>query len=601
MLCIRFVMPLFLIAAWSAYPQSLGFESSYLRVEMAANQPNFAVLAVDSLGKGKLDLNAMLPVGKPDQTYSAVRQGNTIEYRGWTFEFREQGFAIRSVYLRDAAPKPLTLSFDPVLCHATLIGLFNDAGNIVLPALLHFPDHGTLRITSSTKGLSLGYDALRGTENFVRVTLPPATAEQPSIEYQFDVVAIYPNPGGFANDPRYDGFRRDFLNILQINPRLRVLANHAASDPCAFTVYMYSAMATHMPPLAPGLSALDILRQTLDRYVSGMKAYGMALYNGDKQLPYDFLDTYPSLVMAASDYVLASSNKNWLAVNYPAIRGWAEKMIEFDRDGDGLMEYPASGNSGSWSPELTVRPSNWWDTIGFGHKDAYANALAYAAFTRMARVARIAGQSADAQRYQSRADQLKQVYYRTFYNPATGVLAGWKSADGQLHDYYFLFVNGAAVTYGLVTREQGNRIWDRLLAKMSEVGYRNFELGLPGNLIPIRREDYVTRDKRWGGPQNEDGSDGFQIYENGGATACYGYFTIEALRMLGRDKEAGAILYPMLKGFENGGFQGRGPNGMTYDWKAWDGTPWGYEGLLVDGYMTLLAAMPEESKRGRVR
>jgi hypothetical protein len=47
----------------------------------------------------------------------------------------------------------------------------------------------------------------------------------------------------------------------------------------------------------------------------------------------------------------------------------------------------------------------------------------------------------------------------------------------------------------------------------------------------------------------------------------------------------------MLRGFEEGGFQGRGSNGMTYDWKAWDGTPHGYEGLLVDGYQALLAVL----------
>ena len=43
----------------------------------------------------------------------------------------------------------------------------------------------------------------------------------------------------------------------------------------------------------------------------------------------------------------------------------------------------------------------------------------------------------DAQLYASRAEKLRSVYFDTFYNPATGVLAGWKSADGKLHDYYF--------------------------------------------------------------------------------------------------------------------------------------------------------------------
>ena len=33
---------------------------------------------------------------------------------------------------------------------------------------------------------------------------------------------------------------------------------------------------------------------------------------------------------------------------------------------------------------------------------------------------------------------------------------------------------------------------------------------------------------------------------------------------------------------------------MSNDWKAWDGTPWGYEGFLVDGYYALLAVLVRE-------
>ena len=318
----------------------------------------------------------------------------------------------------------------------------------------------------------------------------------------------------------------------------------------------------------------------------------MANYKDDPNLKYDFLDTYPSLVMASADYVRASHDRVWLTKNYAVVKRWADRMIAFDSDGDGLMEYPVSGNSGSWPQQITLRPSNWWDTVGFGHKDAYANALAYRAFNDMAELARMNGRSDDASLYAQRASKLKAVYYDTFYNPATGVLAGWKSADGKLHDYYFLFVNGMAVTHGLLTKEQGNRVWDKLLAKMKDVGYTRFELGLPGNLIRVLPGDYADKNHRFGYSEKEDGSDGFQVYENGGATSCWAYYTIQALRDLGRDKEADAILFPMLKAFEDGGFQGRGPNGMTYDWKDWNGGPHGYEGLLVDGYSTLLAALP---------
>jgi len=47
----------------------------------------------------------------------------------------------------------------------------------------------------------------------------------------------------------------------------------------------------------------------------------------------------------------------------------------------------------------------------------------------------------------------------------------------------------------------------------------------------------------------------------------------------------------MLKSFEDGKFQGKGANGKTNDWKRWDGTPEGYEGLLVDGYMALMSVL----------
>ena len=126
---------------------------------------------------------------------------------------------------------------------------------------------------------------------------------------------------------------------------------------------------------------------------------------------------------------------------------------------------------------------------------------------------------------------------------------------------------------------------------MKEVGYTNFELGLPGNLIPVIRSDYTDLLLEVGGGKREDNLDGFQIYENGGATACFTYFTIHALQKLGRKKDADAILLPLLKSMSEGNFQGKGANGRTKDWKTWTGEGWGYEGFLVDNYMFLLTVL----------
>jgi hypothetical protein len=582
------------------------FQSSFLRVELALNQPAFTVLAVDSLGKKKLAKNPLRAPGA-GKSYEVRKSGTRFEYRltgspasapVWCFEFSDRQVKLRSNYSPGNSAPPISLDINPHVSRGTLLGLFNDDGTIRLPAVLHLPNLGTFRITATQgKGLALGYDALRHKDkkvrinDFVKVSIPGASAVNPQVAYTLDVVEIWPGPRQLAQDPRFDGFRRDWLDIFQLAPRFRALANHAASDVVPFTTFEYSAMAVRTPPLAPGLTANDLIRATLDRYLSGMKGYGQVGYiPNDATNPYDYTDTYPSLLITASDYVQGSKDDVWLKKNYAGIKDWAAKMLAMDK-GTGMIEFPVSGNSGIWDKKFSLHAANWWDDIGFGHLDAYGNALAYKALLDMAELAKRAGQPDDAKLYAARAEKLRSVYFDTFYNPATGVLAGWKSADGQLHDYYFTFVNGVAITYGLIPRDTANKIMDRMLAKMKEVGYTHFEYGLPGNLIPIRQDDYLEARQEWGGGTKADGSDGFQVYENGGATACYAYFTIQALYQLGRHKEGDAILFPMLKSFEDGGFQGSAPNGRSYDWKSWEGKPYGYEGLLVDGYLTLLSVL----------
>ena len=591
---------------------TLEFRSPYIYAAMNPYTLGFARFAIDSLGKGKLEKflvqDSNLSCYPMHGVVRAVADGFAYTYEPgdppakipwWSFQFQERSFTIRCEYSKELWPNPLALEFS-IDSHATLLGLIDEEGMIKLPAVLHFPAAGSLRVTSNIPHTALHYDAAHSPDgSFIRIMLPQSSSQRQVVEYTFEVVSIYPDADAedIAKDPRYDGYRRDYLSMFQLNPRRRALANNVASDCCAFTVFEYSAMAAKLPPLAPGLTAMDMIRQTLERYIGGMPGYGMVGYKNNPLTKWDFLDVYPSLLMASGDYMKSTQDKAWVERNYSVLRTWAEKMIAQDADDDGLLEYPASGNSGSWSERMTVRPANWWDTIGFGHKDAYSNALAYRAFRDIAGLASISGNEEDSRRYRERAQRIKDGFYNTFYNPETGVLAGWKSADGKLHDYYFLFVSGMAVVYNLVTPEQGRAIWTKMLAKMKDVGYTHFENGLPGNLIPVRREDYVDHSLRYGGPTKADGSDGFQIYENGGATACYAYYTIEALRRVGYTHEADTILFAMLKSFEDGNFQGRDPRtGMTYDWMTWDGQAHGYEGLLVDGYLTLLAAVPSQRR-----
>jgi hypothetical protein len=374
------------------------------------------------------------------------------------------------------------------------------------------------------------------------------------------------------------------------------LANNSSATTCAFVLYLYSDVAKYTPELVKGFTAMDLIKNTLDRYLSGMKGYGLTGYNENFgwASQYNSSDSMPSLVTAACDYILPTKDLKWAEQHYAGIKAWADDMISTDKDNDGIIEYGYSGNANTWSarnkPDFK-RPANWWDTIGFGHDDAYSNALAYRASLLLSEVAERINKADDSKYYASFASKLKSNYYNRFYNPATGLLAGWKSSDGKLHDYWFTFVNSIAVCFGLVDDSQAKRIMTILVNKMKEVGYTDFSLGLPGNLIPVRGEDYTDNNPRYGYGK-EDGSEGFQKYENGGASGCYAYYTLHALFKTGMINEAKAMLMPMLEGYKKGDFAGYCTGSeMSKDWKTWKGECWGYEGFLVDNYHTFLAVL----------
>ena len=593
------------------------FKSPYYALSLSRTNPAIACLSVDGLGQGRLSQNPVFIESQPAQPWQIQKVGaKQLACRPvgadpksppeWEFEFGQDTFLIRSRFIEGQAATPLILTFNQHSNHATLLGLMLPREQrVLLPALLHLPDLGSVRITADVPGWKLDYDARRNVPRpFVRISFPPAVASTPRVEYRCEVTAIYPPLKGIEKDPMFDGFRRSYLNMLQVNPRVQMLANNSSSDPCAFTVYEYADIARLAPPLAKGLTCLDLVRMTMDRYLDGALGYGLVGYKSTPEYPdtaawggtNNALDSYPSLIISACDYIEGAKDSQWGQRRYDRLAEWGRAMMAADHDHNGLIEYPASGNYGE-RPTGDHRPSNWWDTINFGHEDAYANALAFRACRMLARLAMKLNKSADSMFFLEKALQIRAAYVPTFRNPQTGVLAGWRSADGKLHDYWFTFINGIAISYELVDDKDAKDIMTSLLRKMDQVGYKSYHLGLPGNLIPVAKGDYIIGEHRWGVPEKEDGSDGFQIYENGGATSCHAYYTIKALYQLGRVKEARKLLYPMLKGFAAGDYQGFGPNGQSKDWRAWDGTCHGYEGFLVDSFLPMLAVFDEVNAR----
>ena len=69
-------------------------------------------------------------------------------------------------------------------------------------------------------------------------------------------------------------------------------------------------MPAATPPLADGVSALDMVRQSMDRIIDGALVYGLFDTSKDPNHPKAAADTLPSFLIAA-DFFITEKPKFW--------------------------------------------------------------------------------------------------------------------------------------------------------------------------------------------------------------------------------------------------------------------------------------------------
>jgi hypothetical protein len=326
----------------------------------------------------------------------------------------------------------------------------------------------------------------------------------------------------------------------------------------------------------PGLPAIDYLRLSLERWLTGGPGYaaGRLLQDGSSHDADDeYLQTGASALRGLGEYLQQGATPAWYREFRPRIRQKLEAARARDLDGDGLIEsLHRTGVSGTqqWS-------TCWFDVISFGWKDAFANATLYGALLALVSGLRRHDEMDQAQKLAHWAGWLRTNYRAAFWNEATGWLAGWRCREDKLHDYAFLPVNGAAIAAGLLSPEEGRGILVRLLAEAKNTGMPDPALGLPGNLRPIPDED--LSDIMQGYP--------FGYYQNGGRTHSQTRHFVMALYHCGLQREADAMLERLCTGLAEARVFGGNQSGV--DWRYWDDRPCGYEGLLTDQFGLLEA------------
>ncbi len=541
-----------------------------------------------------------------DKTYYRVSLAADAELL-WSVERKRdsllQTISGRGTAWSEVEALELVFPFDPRVTPTTVLPkAWNDDGRLLLPGIISAPDFGQWLLTcKNCPGMKGRLEGSRAKHTVDLIVEVPKLRENQTCVMSLTPVRL-PAPKGLNDKALWAAARRGWFGAFQCTAQwgdsgnpfsapAGMLANNVVSDPGSCSLWFYADQAFWTPELAPDVSAMVLVRRTLDWWLDKkMLPDGEMICYWDKA---HFLDANAGPLIAAWDYVEVTGDKAWLSRRIERLEFVADFLARRDVDGAGLVEATQTGNYGTLKePD---RSCSWWDALNCGGKDSYCNALIYRAWRCLADLEAKAHRRAQSNRYNQLADRLKAAYFKTFFNPQTGWLAWWKSDDGQLHDYASPVINGLAIEYGLVEPAAGREILSRLRQKMKEAGFTRFDLGVPPMLIPVHRGDYLLPGAI-GCPQREDGTDTFGYYMNGAITAGQVLHFLAAHYVVNEGAEADGILRAMLEREARGGFQNGAVNAYPkgIDWTTWDGRPAGYEGYLADSFRFLQAVLLRE-------
>jgi hypothetical protein len=471
---------------------------------------------------------------------------------------------------------------------STLLGELVPIGETGLvrgPATWHHPGHGSFVIESSGDVLLRG-DSVRPLDTN---TLEIKVGESPQVDGTYGLTGDA-GPGTIrfeARTPRLATTRagtpasivraldRHLVTALSFRADTATFSNNGGSMHCAGSLNPIGDIVRTLRDGRDGIDPTKALAWSIERWLSGAPGYGSG---NSSRGDFTIADEY---LMLASDglhglgRLLEIVDPDWLAEYDAEVEAALASMRARDVDGDGLVESRlrlGQGGEHQWG-------SSWADVVSFGWKDAWTNAVLYRALRAIAAGFERLHHPERADELHDWAFRLRASYVPTFFNEPAGWIAGWRSSDGILHDHGFPLINGDAITGGLIDDDLARSIMQRLWQAFEEVDYRDFANGIPINLYPIPEDDLggVVFGLPIGG------------YLQGGATHHRTGGFVEALYRVGMTAEADSVLEALASTVaDDTAFGGLGSG---RDWRLWDGTPSGYEGLLAEGFGFLAVAL----------
>ena len=373
-----------------------------------------------------------------------------------------------------------------------------------------------------------------------------------------------------------DGLKKCWAaGFSAFRPEFGGFSNNAISTNCHVNQHVAFDFAAFTAKSPDGIDPIELVKFSIGRALMDGGGYG---YHRNL-----YLDSDPILLSGVGRIFQLTGDKKWLQHVGPGIKAAARRISGNFDDKQGMIVCKTlSGNSGTyrWS-------SNAMDVVGFGHIDAYVNAWSFRAMKNTAVMCHVLGDNSLAQQCNDIAGSLTENYARHLVNPETGWISGWKSRDGQLHDFGFLWINGVACAFGVIGKSETKHALRKLENKRQEVFPESGYLGLPLNLLPIKETDHML-------PRSSRNSALRPTYENytdGALSPIFIGYYIRALSANGFKKEAEEIVTSLEQGFADGKFHG--PYGTGKEFMTWTGADSGYEGTFLPNSGPLYAIAVE--------
>jgi len=600
------------------------FRGKKLTVGFSLHRPILLHLGWDDLGEGRADLNRLLVT----RTWSS--SGNRIALLAglsgpvlrtldfdigshlWTGRLEVEGNVVRYLDVRPNSDLRLNITFRveaerlgvqiEEICSKAFFALEYESwrlawdarvsptgisaapseragrnGHVPLPAFLSGEGSGCLslrqlsgpsgllrdlhlRVESyrESEALTCGFVPVEPSIDGFGVMVPSGTR---SYAVELAVTNLQPTRVDGGSDPLSRGIRRSWATIFSCyRPEYRGFSNNCISVNCHLGQWSQLEVLAHTHQPKDGPSLLAMHRFTVEKGLLDGGGYGYW-----RNL---FMDSAPGLLCAAGTLYRLSPDIAWLRRVRPGLLDVYRGMVAMAGDDGLLVNRELSGNSG----EFTFS-TNGYDTVCFGFLDAYSNAWAYRALRNVAPLFAALGDSENARQAVLIADRMRRSFGGVFINPKTGWVAGWRSKDGELHDYAYTFINGVAIAFGLLDHDDAKRALLGLEELRKRVCPVSPQLGIPVNLMPHADEDHYTYELIAGSQPT------FEIFTDGAITSNLIQYYLRALSQYGLKDEAVRLAEDFDRGFAEGFFSGGVGSGN--EMRSWDGLATGYEGTLT--------------------